>query len=197
METTTGSKTILKGGEFIIRDSSWEEVYIPEQITEEQQMVRNAAKDFIKNELDPCLDRLDAQEPGLLVKKLDAAGELGLLGLSIPEQYGGSGLDFTSASYVGEVFGGGHGFSVSMGAQTGIGTLPILYYGTEAQRTKYLPKLGTGELKAAYCSTEPGSGSDALGAKTKAELTPDGKFYVLNGQKIFITNAGFADIFIV
>ncbi|HWB62462.1 MAG TPA: acyl-CoA dehydrogenase family protein, partial [Chitinophagales bacterium] len=119
METATNKNTTLKGGEFVIRETSWEEVYIPEQITEEQQMVRNAAKDFIHNEIDPFLDRLDAQEEGLLVKKLDAAGELGLLGLAIPEQYGGSGLDFTSGSFVGEVFGGAHGFSVSMGAQTG------------------------------------------------------------------------------
>jgi alkylation response protein AidB-like acyl-CoA dehydrogenase len=143
------------------------------------------------------LDKLDAQEPGLLVKKLDVAGELGLLGLSIPEEYGGSGLDFTSCAYVAEVLGGGHGYSVSMGAQTGIGSLPILYYGTEAQRQKYLPKLGTGELKAAYCLTEPGSGSDALGAKTKAELSADGKYYLLNGQKMWITNAGIADVFVV
>lgn len=197
METTTDKKTILKGGEFIIKDSSWEDTYIPEQITEEQTLIRNTAKDFVKNEIDPFIDRLDAQEDGLLVKKLDAAGELGLLSLAIPEAYGGAGLDFTSGAYVGEIFGGSHGFGVSIGAQTGIGTLPIVYYGTEAQRAKYLPKLGTGELKAAYCLTEPGSGSDALGAKTKAELTADGNFYVLNGQKIFITNAGFADVFIV
>jgi alkylation response protein AidB-like acyl-CoA dehydrogenase len=197
METTTNNKTILKGGEFVIRESSWEDVYIPEQITEEQQMVRDTVKDFIKNEIDPALDRLDAQEEGLFVKKLEAAGALGLLGLSIPEQYGGSGLDFLGAAFAGEVFGWAHGFSVGMGAQTGIGSLPILYYGTEEQRNKYLPKLATGELKASYCLTEPGSGSDALGAKTKAVLTEDGKHYVLNGQKIFITNAGFADIFIV
>lgn len=197
METSTTKSTILKGGEFVIRDSSWEDIYIPEQITEEQQMIRETGKDFLKNEIDPFLDRLDAQEPGLLLEKLDKVGELGLLGLAIPEQYGGSGLDFISTAFVGEVFGGGHGFSVSMGAQTGIGSLPILYYGTEEQRSKYLPKLASGELKACYCLTEPGSGSDALGAKTKAELTADGNHYILNGQKIFITNAGFADVFIV
>lgn len=197
MEAAVNKKSALKGGEFVIKESSWEDVYIPEEITEEQLMVRNTAKDFLRNEIDPVLDKLDAQEPGLLVKKMDVAGELGLLGLSIPEQYGGSGLDFTSCAYVSEVMGGGHGFSVSMGAQTGIGTLPIVYYGTEAQRQKYLPKLGTGELKAAYCLTEPGSGSDALGAKTKAELSADGKYYLLNGQKMWITNAGIADVFIV
>ena len=197
METKTEKKTFLKGGEFVIRESSWEETYIPEQITEEQQMMRNTAKDFLKTEILPILDRLDAQEEGLTVEKLNKLGELGMLGLTIPEQYGGSGVDFTTSTFVGEVFGSAHGFTVSIGAQTGIGTLPILYYGTEEQRNKYLPKLASGELKSAYCLTEPGSGSDALGAKTKAELTPDGNHYILNGQKIFITNAGFADIFIV
>ncbi|MBL0309889.1 MAG: acyl-CoA dehydrogenase family protein [Bacteroidetes bacterium] len=187
----------LKGGEFIIHQSQAADVYIPEQATEEQQMIRQAAKDFIKNEIDPALDRLDAREPGLTEKKLEIAGQLGLLGLTVPEQYGGSGVPFITSAYISEVFGGAHGFSVSFGAQTGIGTLPILYYGTEEQRQKYLPKLATGELKASYCLTEPGSGSDALGAKTRADLSPDGTHYILNGQKIFITNAGFADIFIV
>lgn len=197
METTTGKNTILKGGEFLIRESSWEDTFIPEQITEEQMMFRNTAKDFVRNEIDPAMDKLEAQEEGLLVKKLNIAGELGLLGVAIPEQYGGSGADFTTTAFVGEMLAGGHGFSVTMGAHTGIGTLPILYYGTEEQRQKYLPKLATGELKAAYCLTEPGSGSDALGAKTKAELTADGKHYVVNGQKMWITNAGIADIFVV
>ena len=197
METTTGKNTTLKGGEFLIRESSWEDTFIPEQITEEQVMFRNTARDFVRNEIDPVMDRLEAQEEGLLVKKLDVAGELGLLGIAIPEQYGGSGADFITTSFVGEMLAGGHGFSVSMGAHTGIGTLPILYYGTEEQRQKYLPKLATGELKAAYCLTEPGSGSDALGAKTKAELSADGKHYTVNGQKMWITNAGIADIFVV
>jgi len=197
METATNKKTALKGGEFVIRESSWEDVFIPEQMTEEEQLIRNTCKDFMKNEIYPDIDRLDAQEKGLTVSKLDKAAELGLLSLAIPEQYGGAGLDFNSISFASEIFGGAFGFCVSIGTHTGIGTLPILYYGTEEQRNKYLPKLATGELKSAYCLTEPGSGSDALGAKTKAELTPDGKHYILNGQKIFISNAGFADIFIV
>lgn len=197
METTAGKKTTLKGGEFVIRESSWEDVYIPEQATEDQMMYRSTAREFIKNEIEPNIEKLEAQEGNIIVEKLNIAGELGILGLAIPEQYGGSGLDFLSASLVGEVMGAGHGFSVSLGAHTGIGTLPILYYGTEEQRKKYLPKLATGELKASYCLTEPGSGSDALGAKTKAELTADGKHYIVNGQKMWITNAGFADIFIV
>lgn len=194
--TETTKKTALKGGEFLIKDSSWEDCYIPEQINEEQQMMREMTRDFIKTEIDPELDALD-HDPMLSVGKLDKAGALGLLGIAIPEEYGGAGKDLISISYVTEVLGGGHGFSVSYGAHTGIGTCPIIYYGTEEQRKKYLPKLATGELKAAYCLTEPGSGSDALGAKSKAVLSEDGKYYILNGQKMWITNAGFADIFIV
>lgn len=190
-------KSTLKGGEFLVKDSTWEDIFIPEEINEEQQMMRDTAKEFVKTEIDPNLDRLDAMEPGLTVEKLDKAGELGLLGLSIPEEFGGFGKDFNSVSFVTDIFGGAHGFSVSLGAHIGIGTLPILYYGTDAQRQHYLPKLATGELKAAYCLTEPGSGSDALGAKTKAELNAEGTHYIINGQKMFITNAGFADVFVV
>lgn len=190
-------KSTLKGGEFLVKDSTWEDIFIPEEINEEQQMMRDTAKEFVKTEIDPNLDRLDAMEPGLAVEKLDKAGELGLLGLSIPEEFGGFGKDFNSVSFVTDIFGGAHGFSVSLGAHIGIGTLPILYYGTDAQRQHYLPKLATGELKAAYCLTEPGSGSDALGAKTKAELNAEGTHYIINGQKMFITNAGFADVFVV
>ena len=197
MNTTTETKkSTLKGGEFLIKDSSWEDCYIPEQIKEEQQMMREMVRDFIKTEIDPELEALD-HDPMLTVGKLDKAGALGLLGIAVPEEYGGLGKDLISISYVTEVLGGGHGFSVSYGAHTGIGSCPIIYYGTEEQRKKYLPKLATGELKAAYCLTEPGSGSDALGAKTKAVLSEDGKYYVLNGQKMWITNAGFADVFIV
>jgi alkylation response protein AidB-like acyl-CoA dehydrogenase len=194
--TETTKKTTLKGGEFLIKESSWEDCYIPEQINEEQQMMRDMVRDFIKTEIDPELEALD-HDPMLTVGKLDKAGALGLLGIAVPEEYGGLGKDLISISYVTEVLGGGHGFSVSYGAHTGIGSCPIIYYGTEEQRKKYLPKLATGELKAAYCLTEPGSGSDALGAKTKAVLSEDGKYYILNGQKMWITNAGFADIFIV
>lgn len=190
-------KSTLKGGEFLVKDSTWEDIFIPEEINEEQQMMRDTAREFVKTEIDPNLDRLDAMEPGLAVEKLDKAGELGLLGLSIPEEFGGFGKDFNSVSFVTDIFGGAHGFSVSLGAHIGIGTLPILYYGTDAQRQHYLPKLATGELKAAYCLTEPGSGSDALGAKTKAELNAEGTHYIINGQKMFITNAGFADVFVV
>lgn len=196
MSTTTEKTTALKGGEFLIKESSWEEVYIPEQINEEQTMMRNIAKDYITKEIDPRLDELD-KDPMKGVEMLDKAAELGLLSIHIPEEYGGLGKDLTTHSYITEIQGWGHGISVAIGAHTGIGTCPILYYGNEEQRSKYLPKLATGELKAAYALTEPGSGSDALGARTKAVLSEDGKYYTLNGQKIFITNAGFADVFVV
>jgi len=196
MSTTTQKKATLKGGEFVIRESSWEEVYIPEQINEEQQMMRSMAKDFILKEIDPRLEELD-KEPMKGVEILDKAAELGLLAIHIPEEYGGLGKDLTTHSYVTEIQGWGHGVSVAIGAHTGIGTCPILYYGTDEQRAKYLPKLASGELKAAYCLTEPWSGSDALGARTKAVLSEDGKYYIMNGQKMWITNAGFADVFVV
>lgn len=196
MSTTTSPKTTLKGGEFLIKDSSWEETYIPEQITEDQQMMRDATKDFVLNVIEPRLEELE-KDPLKGAEMIDKAAEIGLTGLHIPEEYGGAGKDITTFSYVTEVLGWGHGVSVAIGAHTGIGTCPILYYGNDAQRAKYLPKLATAEWKAAYCLTEPGSGSDALGARTKAVLSEDGKYYILNGQKMFITNAGFADIFVV
>ncbi|MFN8309501.1 MAG: acyl-CoA dehydrogenase family protein [Chitinophagales bacterium] len=196
METKTGKGTALKGGEFLIKDAQWQDVFIPEQITEEQQMMRDTAKDWVTKEIDPDLEKLD-HDPMLGVEKLNKAGELGLLGIAVPEQFGGLGMDLTGISYVTEVIGWAHGVSVAYGAHTGIGTCPIIYYGTDEQRSKYLPKLASGELKAAYCLTEPWSGSDALGARTKAVLSEDGKHYVLNGQKMWITNAGFADVFIV
>ncbi len=196
MSTKTENKTTLKGGEFIIKESQWQDVYIPEQIDEEQTAMREMTKDFIRKEIDPRLEELD-KDPMKGQEIIDKAGELGLLGLHIPEEYGGLGKDLTSFSYVTEILGWGHGVSVAIGAHTGIGTCPIIYYGNDAQRAKYLPKLATGELKAAYALTEPWSGSDALGAKTKAVLSDDKKYYVLNGQKMWITNAGFADVFVV
>src|SRR3954462_6680762 len=161
MSTKTEKSTLLKGGEFLVKESQWQDVYIPEQITEEQTMMRQMAKDFITKEIDPRLAELD-NDPMLGVELLNKAGELGMLGLHIPEEYGGLGKDLTTFSFVTEILGWGHGISVAIGAHTGIGTCPILYYGTDAQRAQYLPKLATGELKAAYCLTEPWSGSDAL-----------------------------------
>ncbi len=196
MSTTNDKKANLRGGEFLIKESSWEDVFIPEEVSEEQQMMRDMTREFITKEIDPRLEELD-KDPMLGIEIIDKAGELGLLGLHIPTEFGGEGKDTTTFSYVTEVLGGAHGISVAIGAHTGIGTCPIIYYGTDEQRAKYLPKLATGELKAAYCLTEPWSGSDALGARTKAVLSEDGKHYVVNGQKMWITNAGFADVFVV
>ncbi len=187
----------IKGGEFLIRDTKAEDVFIPEEWNEEQLMIAQTCMDFLEQEVYPNLDRIDAQEEGFMHAILDKAGELGLLGISIPEHYGGFGKDFVTGMLATEYVGAGHSFSVAYAAHTGIGTLPILYYGSDAQKDKYIPKLASGEWKSAYCLTEPGSGSDANAAKTKAILSPDGKNYIINGQKMWITNGGFADIFIV
>jgi alkylation response protein AidB-like acyl-CoA dehydrogenase len=195
METTT--KNAIKGGEFLIRETEANDIFIPEEWNEEQKMIAQSCRDFIVQEIFPILDRIDAQEEGLTVKLLDKAAELGLLGLSVPESLGGFEKDFVTGMLATEVLGAAHSFAVSISAHTGIGTLPILYYGNEAQKAKYIPKLASGEWKASYCLTEPGAGSDANSGKTKAVLTPDGKHYILNGQKMWITNGGFADIFTV
>ncbi|HDZ58739.1 MAG TPA: acyl-CoA dehydrogenase, partial [Ignavibacteriales bacterium] len=186
----------LKGGEFLIKESDPQSVFIPEDITEEQKMMAETAREFIEKEILTQLDAIDKQEPGLTVSLLDKAGELGLLGTFIPEEYDGLGEDFDTNTILSMEMGSGYSFGVSYAAHTGIGTLPILYYGTDEQKKKYLPKLASGELKSAYCLTEPTSGSDALSAKTTAKLSEDGKYYILNGQKMWITNGGFADILI-
>jgi alkylation response protein AidB-like acyl-CoA dehydrogenase len=188
---------LLKGGEFLIKETPAAAVFIPEAFNEEQLMMADMARDFINAEVVPILDRIDTQEAGLMPSLLDKAGELGLLGTGIPEEYGGFGKDFTTNMLITEMVGAGHSFAVALAAHTGIGTLPILYFGNKAQKDKYLPKLSSGEWKASYCLTEPGSGSDALAAKTKAVLDPDGLHYTINGQKMWITNAGFAEVFIV
>ncbi len=152
---------------------------------------------FLEAEVLPLIDRIDKLEPGLMPSLIDKAGEQGLLGASIPENLGGLGKDFITSTLVNEGLGGGFSFSVALAAHTGIGTLPILYFGTEAQKEKYIPKLASGEWKGSYGLTEPNSGSDALSAKTTATLSKDGKYYLLNGQKCWITNGGFADVFTV
>ena len=187
----------IKGGEFLIRDARADEIFIPEQWDEEQLMIAKTCEDFLEQEVFPNLDRIDDLEEGLMPSLLDKAGELGMLGVSIPEEYGGFGKDFTTSMLVTEATGAGHSFAVAFSAHTGIGTLPILYYGNKEQKEKYIPKLASGEWKACYCLTEPGSGSDANSGKTKAVLSDDGKHYVLNGQKMWITNGGFADVFTV
>jgi len=191
------AKKPIKGGEFIIRETKCEDIFTPEDYTEEQKMIAQTCLDFISAEVLPNLDRIDKQEEGLMQKLLDKAGELGMLGMSVPTEYGGMGVDFPTSLLATEYTGRGHSFSVAYGAHTGIGTLPILYYGTDAQKKKYIPKLATGEWKAAYCLTEPSSGSDANSGKSKAILSADGKHYVLNGQKMWITNGGFANVFTV
>jgi len=195
METT--DKKTIKGGEFLITETTYQDVFIPEEFDEEQQMIAQTCRDFLATEINPILDRIDSQEEGLMPALMDKAGELGILGVSIPEEFGGFGKNFNTSMLVADVCGAGHSFAVALSAHTGIGTLPILYYGNEAQKQKYIPKLGTGEWKASYCLTEPNSGSDANSGKTKAKLTDDGKHYIINGQKMWITNGGFADIFIV
>jgi alkylation response protein AidB-like acyl-CoA dehydrogenase len=198
MEIKEEKKQAIKGGEFIVKDTHHNDIFIPEEWTEEQLMIADMCKDFIKAELTPRLDEIDSmKDPKLMPSLLEKAGELGLLGLSVPEDLGGMGVDFKSSMLATEALGAGHSFSVAYGAHTGIGTLPLLYYGNEDQKSKYISKLATGEWKAAYCLTEPSSGSDANSGKTKAKLTEDGKHYVINGQKMWITNGGFANLFTV
>ncbi|HIF13930.1 MAG TPA: acyl-CoA dehydrogenase [Bacteroidetes bacterium] len=189
--------TAIKGSEFIVKDTNAPDVFIPEEYTEEQNMIYGMCRDFLNQEIFPNLERIDALEEGLMPSLLDKAGELGLLGLSIPAQYGGMEMGFVSSQLVAEATGAGNAFAVAISAHCGIGTLPILYYGNEEQKAKYLPNLATGQWKGCYCLTEPNSGSDANSGRTKAVLSEDGKHYILNGQKMWITNAGFADVFTV
>jgi hypothetical protein len=187
----------LLGGEWIIKESTPETTFIPEEFNEEQQMVKDMCDQFIDTEVLPIVDRIDKLEPGLMPSLMEKAGEQGLLSTSSPEEYGGLGKDFITSTIVNEALGGGYSFSVAIAAHTGIGTLPILYFGTEEQKQKYIPKLASGEWKGAYGLTEPNSGSDALSAKTTAVLSSDGQHYILNGQKCWITNGGFADVYTV
>jgi alkylation response protein AidB-like acyl-CoA dehydrogenase len=196
MSTATIATTV-KGGEWLIKTSSPQDIFTPENFNEEQVMVKEMCATFLDTEVLPVVARLDKMEEGLMPSLMDKAGEQGLLGTSAPEEYGGLGKDFITATLVNEGLGGGYSFSVAIAAHTGIGTLPILYFGTPEQKAKYIPKLATGEWKGAYGLTEPNSGSDALGAKTTAVLSADGKHYILNGQKCWITNGGFADVYTV
>ena len=191
-------KNSINGGEWLIRQTLAQDVFIPEDFDQEQILIRETCRDFIHQEVFPHLEAIDSmQDPNLMPSLLDKAGNLGLLGVSVPEAYGGFGKDFNTSMLVAEETGAGHSFAVAISAHTGIGTLPIALYGNDAQKQRYLPKLASGEWKASYCLTEPGAGSDANSGKTKATLSPDGKSFLLNGQKMWITNAGFADLFIV
>jgi len=197
MSAATDTKTLLKGGEWLTKESLPSDTYTAEDFTEEERMIRDMCDQFLDAEVYPILDRIDNLEPGLMKSLLTKAGEQGLLAVAFPEEYGGLGKDFVTATIVNEYLGAGHSFSVAIAAHTGIGTLPILYFGTEEQKKKYIPKLITGEWAGSYGLTEPNSGSDALGAKTTAKLSDDGKYYLLNGQKCWITNGGFAQVYTV
>ncbi|MFT6827286.1 MAG: alkylation response protein AidB-like acyl-CoA dehydrogenase [Roseivirga sp.] len=198
MSTAVEKRSSIQGGEFLIRETSAHEVFIPEEFSEEQKMMAQACSDFIETEITPIADRIDSmKEPDLVPAIFKKAGELGLLGITVPEQYGGLGMSFNTSMLIADIVGAAGSFSTTYGAHTGIGTLPILYYGDEGQKSKYLPKLASGEWAACYCLTEPDAGSDANSGKTKAVLSADGKHYNITGQKMWISNAGFADLFIV
>ncbi len=195
MEAVTNKA--LKGGEWLVKERDPAATFIPEDFSEEQRMIRDMCNQYLDTEVMPILERIDSMEPGLMRSLVQKAGEQGLLATSFPEEYGGLGKDFVTSTIVNEYLGAGHSFSVAISAHTGIGTLPILYFGTAEQKQKYIPKLISGEWTGAYGLTEPNSGSDALGAKTTARLSEDGKYYILNGQKCWITNGGFADVYTV
>ena len=191
------NKRLITGGEFLVKETVSADVVIPAELDEEQRMIGQTCQDFLDTEVFPTIDRIDAQEVGLMRELLGKSGELGLLGIAIPEEYDGFGQSFITTMYASEVLGAGYSFAVAFSCHTGIGTLPILYYGSEEQKAKYIPKLATGELVGAYCLTEPGAGSDANSGTTKAVLSEDGQHYILNGAKMWITNGGFADVMTV
>jgi alkylation response protein AidB-like acyl-CoA dehydrogenase len=190
-------KKVVQGGAFLIEQATPEEIFTPEDFTEEHRMIAETTRQFMDNEVVPRIDELEKHDWKLSRELVKKAADLGLIGANIPEEYGGLGLDQTSGALVGENIGRSASFATTLGAESGIGLLPIIYFGTEAAKQKYLPKIASGELITAYALTEAGSGSDAMAAKATAKLSADGTHYVLNGEKMFITNGGFADIFIV
>ena len=191
------NRRVLKSGEFLVSEVEPQDVFIPEEFDEEQRMIAQTCKDFLDAEVYPEMDNLDKGDRELMLKILKSSGELGLMGISIPEEFGGFGQSFVTQMLAAETIGAANSFSVAFMAHCGIGTLPIMYFGSHEQREKYVTKLASGELIGAYCLTEPGAGSDANSGKSSATLSEDGKHYILNGQKMWITNAGFADIQIV
>jgi alkylation response protein AidB-like acyl-CoA dehydrogenase len=197
MSATAEVKKAIKGGQWLTTASLPQDCFIPEDFSEEQNMIKDICNQFLNTEVFPIVQRIDSMEPGLMPSLLVKTGDLGLLSTSIPEAYGGLGKDFVTSVIVSEYLGGGYSYSVAVSAHTCIGMLPILYFGTEEQKNKYLPKLVTGEWAGSYGLTEPNSGSDALGAKTTATLSSDGKHYILNGQKCWITNGGFAHVYTI
>jgi alkylation response protein AidB-like acyl-CoA dehydrogenase len=197
MSAVAEDKKVIKGGAFLIEERTPEEIFTPEDFTEEQRMIAQTTREFIDGEVRPRIPELEKHDWELSRELIKKSAELGLVGAVIPEEYGGLGLDQTSGTLVAENFGRAASFAVTFGAQTGIGTLPIVYFGSEETKKKYLPRIVTGEVVPAYALTEAGSGSDALAAKSTARLSEDGQFYILNGEKMWISNAGFADLFIV
>jgi len=197
MSAVVEQKKVVQGGAFMIEDRTTQEIFTPEDFTEEHRMIAETTRQFIDNEVVPRIDELEKHDWKLARELVGKAAELGLIGANIPEEYGGLGLDQTSGALVGENIGRCASFATTLGAESGIGLLPIIYFGTEAAKSKYLPKIASGEVITAYALTEAGSGSDAMAAKATARLSEDGTHYILNGEKMFITNGGFADIFIV
>lgn len=197
MSAVAEQKKIIKGGSFLIEERTPEEIFTPEDFTEEHRMIADTTRQFIDNEVIPHIDRLEKHDWDLARKLVRQAADLGLIGANISEEFGGLGLDQTSGALIGENIGRSASFATTLGAESGIGLLPIVYFATDAAKQKYLPKIATGELITAYALTEAGSGSDAMAAKATARLSDDGKEYILNGEKMWITNGGFADIFIV
>ncbi|MCG2460065.1 acyl-CoA dehydrogenase family protein [Flavobacteriaceae bacterium F89] len=196
--TTTLTKDILRGGQFLVKETKCEDIFTLEDLSEEQRMMRDSTKEFVDRELWAHWERFENKDYGYTEACMKKAGELGLLGVAVPEEYGGLGMGFVSTMLVCDYISGATGsFSTAFGAHTGIGTMPITLYGTEEQKKKYVPRLATGEWFGAYCLTEPGAGSDANSGKTKAVLSKDGKYYNISGQKMWISNAGFCDMFIV
>ncbi|WP_312468921.1 acyl-CoA dehydrogenase family protein [Neobacillus sp.] len=194
---TNETKKFIKGGSFLIEDISYQDMLTPEDFTEEHLMIAKTAEDFVEKEVLPQLEHIENHEFGRTVKLLKKAGELGLLAADVPEEFEGLALDKITSSLLTEKMSKAGGFSLSHGAHVGIGSLPIVLFGNDEQKKKYLPALASGEMLAAYALTEPGSGSDALGARTTAKLNAEGTHYILNGEKQWITNAGFADVFVV
>ncbi len=198
MSTETLQKDILRGGQFLVKETPCEDIFTPEDFSEEQMMMKDSVKEFVDREIVPQKERFEKKDYALTEEIMRKAGELGFLGVSVPEEYEGLGMGFVSTMLVCDYISGATGsIATAFGAHTGIGTMPITLYGNEEQKEKYVSKLATGEWFGAYCLTEPGAGSDANSGKTKAELTEDGKHYKINGQKMWISNAGFCNVFIV
>jgi alkylation response protein AidB-like acyl-CoA dehydrogenase len=198
MATAPVSQGLNRGGAFLITSCRPEDVFTPADFSDDQRLIGQTAEEFVQKEVMPAVPELEAhKDEHLMAQMLKKAGEIGLLGGGIPEAYGGSGLDKISAAILAEKLAGYGSFAVSHGGHSGIGTVPIVYFGTEEQKKKYLPKIATGELLSCYCLSEPQAGSDSQASRTRAVLSPDGKNYILNGQKMWITNGGFADVYVV